>query len=66
MKEIKTRNGQRIIDNLNEVVLREGDTLVVMADETFVPTWGESSSLCCLLMEKTPSLFPERKNVGLL
>lgn len=34
----KTRNGQRIIDNLNEVVLREGDTLVVMADETFVLT----------------------------
>ena len=47
MKEIKTRNGQRIIDNLNEVVLREGDTLVVMADETlFLP--GESlRSLCC-------------------
>jgi di/tricarboxylate transporter len=23
--------------------MREGDTLVVMADETFIPTWGESS-----------------------
>ena len=43
VKEIKTRNGQRITEKLNEIVLREGDTLVVMADDTFIPTWGESS-----------------------
>ena len=43
VKEIKTRNGQRYVDHLEDVVLREGDTLVVMADDTFIPTWGESS-----------------------
>ena len=43
VKEIKTRNGQRFVSNLEEVVLHEGDTLVVMADDTFIPTWGESS-----------------------
>ena len=43
VKEIKKRNGQRFVNNLEEVVLREGDTLVVMADDTFIPTWGESS-----------------------
>lgn len=37
VKEIKTRSGQRFVTNLNEVVLREGDTLVVMADDTFIP-----------------------------
>ena len=43
VKEIKTRNGQRFVSNLEDVVLHEGDTLVVMADDTFIPTWGESS-----------------------
>ena len=43
VKEIKKRNGQRFINNLEEVILRDGDTLVVMADDTFIPTWGESS-----------------------
>ena len=43
VKEIKKRNGQRFVNNLAAVVLREGDTLVVMADDTFIPTWGESS-----------------------
>jgi possible Na+/sulfite symporter len=61
VKEIKTRNGQRIIDNLNEVVLREGDTLVVMADETFVPTWGESSVFVLLANGKDTELVPGKK-----
>ena len=43
VKEIKTRNGQRFVTNLEDIVLHEGDTLVVMADDTFIPTWGESS-----------------------
>lgn len=43
VKEIKTRSGQQFVTNLDDVVLREGDTLVVMADDTFIPTWGESS-----------------------
>lgn len=43
VKEIKKRNGLRFVNNLEKVILREGDTLVVMADSTFIPTWGESS-----------------------
>lgn len=43
VKEIRTRSGQRITKDINSVILREGDTLVVMADDTFVPTWGEST-----------------------
>ena len=50
VKEIKTRNGQRFVSNLEEVVLHEGDTLVVMADDTFIPTWGESSVFVLLLV----------------
>lgn len=43
VKEIK-HNGKAIVNgNLGEVVLREGDTLVLMADDAFVKTWGESS-----------------------
>ena len=39
VKEIK-RSGQSITTNLDNEVLREGDTLVVMADDSFVQTWG--------------------------
>ena len=39
VKEIK-RSGQSITANLDNEVLREGDTLVVMADDSFVQTWA--------------------------
>ena len=42
IKEIK-RNGQSFIQNLDNETLREGDTVVVMADDSFIQTWGESS-----------------------
>ena len=42
MKEIK-RNGQSYVQDLENEYFREGDTLVVMADDSFVQTWGESS-----------------------
>lgn len=35
--------GQRFTRNLDDVVLHEGDTLVLWADDSFIPTWGESS-----------------------
>ena len=35
--------GQRFTRDLDKVTLHEGDTLVLWADDTFVPTWGESS-----------------------
>ena len=41
IKEIR-RNGRTYTD-FKKVSFREGDTLVVMADDSFVQTWGESS-----------------------
>ncbi len=42
VKEVKS-GGQRFTHDLDKVVLHEGDTLVLWADESFIPTWGESS-----------------------
>lgn len=42
VKEVKS-GGQRFTRNLDTVVLHEGDTLVLWADDSFIPTWGESS-----------------------
>ena len=61
VKEIKTRSGQRFVTNLNEVVLREGDTLVVMADDTFIPTWGESSVFVLLTNGNDPDTAGKKK-----
>ena len=61
VKEIKTRNGQRYVDHLEDVVLREGDTLVVMADDTFIPTWGESSVFVLLTNGSDPDTAGKKK-----
>ena len=61
VKEIKTRNGQRFVSNLEEVVLHEGDTLVVMADDTFIPTWGESSVFVLLTNGNDPDTSGKKK-----
>lgn len=42
VKEVKS-GGQRFTHDLDKVTLHEGDTLVLWADDSFVPTWGESS-----------------------
>lgn len=42
VKEIR-QNGRQITGNINHAILNEGDTLVVMADDSFQSTWGESS-----------------------
>ena len=42
--EIKElRRSGRTYTNLSEVSFREGDTLVVLTDDSFIQTWGESS-----------------------
>lgn len=41
VKEIR-RNG-KTYTNLNNLRFREGDTLVILADDSFIQTWGESS-----------------------
>ena len=57
VKEIK-RSGQSITANLDNEVLREGDTLVVMADDSFVQTWGESSVFVLLANGKDNEPVP--------
>ena len=57
VKEIK-RSGQSITTNMDNEVLREGDTLVVMADDSFVQTWGESSVFVLLANGKDNEPVP--------
>lgn len=53
VKEVKS-GGQRYTRNLEKVVLHEGDTLVLWADDTFIPTWGESSVFLMLANGNDP------------
>ena len=39
----------------------EGDTLVVMADDTFIPTWGESSVFVLLTNGNDPDTAGKKK-----
>lgn len=42
VKEIRS-GGVRYTRDLDSVVFHEGDTLILWADDTFIPTWGDSS-----------------------
>lgn len=53
VKEVKS-GGERYTRNLEKVVLHEGDTLVLWADDTFIPTWGESSVFLMLANGNDP------------
>ena len=57
VKEIK-RGGQSITENLENCYLREGDTLVMMADDSFIQTWGESSVFVMLANGKDNEPVP--------
>ena len=46
---------------VKEIKTREGDTLVVMADDTFIPTWGESSVFVMLANGKDTEPVPGKK-----
>jgi len=60
IKEIK-RNGHSFTRNLDNKHFREGDTLVVLADDSFVQTWGESSVFMLLANGKDTEPVPGRK-----
>lgn len=60
VKEIR-RNGQNLTQHLEQEYLREGDTLVLMADDLFVQTWGESSVFVLLANGKDTEPVPGRK-----
>lgn len=59
VKEIK-HGGQSFVRNLGNEYLREGDTLVVMADDSFVKTWGESSVFMLLANGKDTEPVPRK------
>lgn len=60
VKEIR-RSGQSLTNNLEEEYLRDGDTLVVLADDSFVQTWGESSVFVLLANGKDTEPVPGRR-----
>ncbi|MCD7938005.1 MAG: anion permease [Tannerellaceae bacterium] len=55
VKEIRSV-GKRYTKELDQVVLHEGDTLVLWADDTFIPTWGESSVFIMLANGREPEI----------
>lgn len=60
IKEIK-RSGEKIADNWSQVKFREGDTLVLWADDSFISTWGDSSVFVLLANGKDTEPAPGRK-----
>lgn len=60
VKEIK-RGGQSIMQGMEEEYLREGDTLVIMADDSFIEAWGESSVFMLLANGKDTEPVPSRR-----
>lgn len=61
VKEIKKRNGLRYTSDFDDVVMREGDTLVVMADDSFIPTWGESTVFVMLVNGTDTERMPTKR-----
>ncbi|MDO5572043.1 MAG: SLC13 family permease [Bacteroidales bacterium] len=53
------RNGERITEDLAELKLREGDTLILLTDESFMKAWGESSVF--YLLSETGNLDISKK-----
>ena len=60
VKEIR-QNGQVITENLGEVRLQEGDTLVLLADDAFTKTWGDSSVFLMMTNGQFQEQFPKVK-----
>lgn len=60
VRQIK-RSGEVINTDIDKIRLREGDTLVLVADDTFVPTWGESSVFILVANGHEPALHIGKK-----
>ncbi len=59
VKEIK-RYGEAITKRVDRVRLCEGDTLVILADDSFVEAWGESSVFLMIANGKDATPQPKR------
>ncbi len=60
VKEIR-RGGKSITTNMERTILREGDTLILLADDTFIPTWGDSSVFIILTNGKDHNDLPSKR-----
>ncbi len=61
VKELR-RSGFRFGIEMNDVPLKEGDTLLLLVDDSFIPTWGESSVFMVLSNGKdNVPFYPEHK-----
>lgn len=64
------RLGEKITTNLEKHVLKEGDNLIILTDENFIKSWGESS-MFYLVSRKDDFIAPTEKKgrfivIGLL
>lgn len=59
VKEIK-RSGKAMTKRIDRIRLCEGDTLVLLADDSFVSTWGESSVFLMIANGKDAIPQPKR------
>lgn len=66
VKEIK-RKGQSYTADLDKFVLLEGDTLVLWADDSFIPTWGDSRVFLMVAngRDTTTSKSPKKRILAL-
>ncbi|MDR0429318.1 MAG: anion permease [Tannerellaceae bacterium] len=67
VKEVKT-GGQYVTTNLDDVVLSEGDTLVLWADDSFITTWGDSRVFLTLAngKEEEPPISNKKRWLALI
>lgn len=62
VKEVR-RAGQPVSGPLDDIVLEEKDTLILWGDDSFIPTWGESSVFLILSngREETPPISTKKR-----
>ena len=67
VRQIK-RSGEVINNDIDKIRLKEGDTLVLIADDSFVPTWGESSVFILVAngQEETQPIGKKRKYLAIM
>ncbi len=61
------RNGQRLEGNWQDVPLSENDTLILDADDTFIPTWGDSRVFLMLsVLDAEPEMGTRKRYFALV
>lgn len=61
------RNGERLKGNWMDVRLAENDTLILDADDTFIPTWGDSRVFLMLsVQDAEPEMGKKKKYFAMI